>query len=796
MWVTNWFSLISLHDFLNIAKTSGIRDSWAYPLKWTLKELQVVAVITRFWLHSFGKLNLNSILFSFADAVKQLNESLKKSEALEEMVTSLSEQKVQAATDIDQLKRELKQDQSLKTKIDELAQRCDEAETESESKSRYGGNKRIQYFLTYWSLFFRQLNRLTEENDDLLKQVDSLDQVLQETKAELGRKEQDLVKSQETVTNHVDKINSLEEDSTRKSAKIQEMQASLICEKDTIAKLESEANELQQTLAQKTLNLDEREKKIQALETEMESLKSTSAEDSGMVKKELLEARSKSDELAAKNVQLEQSLNDHKTRAEELESARKTNEQLEQEASSLKSALNEKIASISGLEADVEKEKENLKTALDKHKVESSELKAQIVSLTSKLDDHQTEQTFQDQTLRDDLERSQKLCQDLEASNALLKDQIYALRDDATENAKLVDDLNDQIRSAKNELELKVESMESDAQDKDEKLQIVETEIEKKTKALQESLAAKHELEETVKKLEDQIHALGKADNQSAEFSKQLEEQSKTLREKQSEIDGLKIVEEEVIKTKRQLSDAESQIETLKQNESVLEDKVAQVTKDFNDAQASVEAYKIKMESSDRTIHDLEQEVQKLKDVIADQDNQKQSQDFAKQLAKMKQTLQALRESNVDCNQVQEDMKSQVGKDFANVLSVIEEQKTALVQENERKNELLGEITEMNNELKRRGSKISARDEQIEGLKANLEKAKSSGDHELKLAQDEIHALKAQLEAIKTSNPQQQQNKSGPNVDESQSEVMSMSSVSKVEETSRMADIESSFEER
>ncbi len=796
MWVTNWFSLISLHDFLNIAKTSGIRDSWAYPLKWTLKELQVVAVITRFWLHSFGKLNLNSILFSFADAVKQLNESLKKSEALEEMVTSLSEQKVQAATDIDQLKRELKQDQSLKTKIDELAQRCDEAETESESKSRYGGNKRIQYFLTYWSLFFRQLNRLTEENDDLLKQVDSLDQVLQETKAELGRKEQDLVKSQETVTNHVDKINSLEEDSTRKSAKIQEMQASLICEKDTIAKLESEANELQQTLAQKTLNLDEREKKIQALETEMESLKSTSAEDSGMVKKELLEARSKSDELAAKNVQLEQSLNDHKTRAEELESARKTNEQLEQEASSLKSALNEKIASISGLEADVEKEKENLKTALDKHKVESSELKAQIVSLTSKLDDHQTEQTFQDQTLRDDLERSQKLCQDLEASNALLKDQIHALRDDAMENAKLVDDLNDQIRSAKNELELKVESMESDAQDKAEKLQIVETEIEKKTKALQESLAAKQELEETVKKLEDQIHALGKADNQSAEFSKQLEEQSKTLREKQSEIDGLKIVEEEVIKTKRQLSDAESQIETLKQNESVLEDKVAQVTKDFNDAQASVEAYKIKMESSDRTIHDLEQEVQKLKDVIADQDNQKQRQDFAKQLAKMKQTLQALRESNVDCNQVQEDMKSQVGKDFANVLSVIEEQKTALVQENERKNELLGEITEMNNELKRRGSKISARDEQIEGLKANLEKAKSSGDHELKLAQDEIHALKAQLEAIKTSNPQQQQNKSGPNVDESQSEVMSMSSVSKVEETSRMADIESSFEER
>ena len=73
---------------------------------------------------------------------------------------------------------------------------------------------------------------------------------------------------------------------------------------------------------------------------------------------------------------------------------------------------------------------------------------------------------------------------------------------------------------------------------------------------------------------------------------------------------------------------------------------------------------------------------------------------------------------------------------------------------------------------------------------------KNNGQNELKLAKEEIESLKGQLEQIQLTTQSTASHTTKPNLDESQSEAMSVSSVSKAEETNRMADIESSFEER
>ena len=94
----------------------------------------------------------------------------------------------------------------------------------------------------------------------------------------------------------------------------------------------------------------------------------------------------------------------------------------------------------------------------------------------------------------------------------------------------------------------------------------------------------------------------------------------------------------------------------------------------------------------------------------------------------------------------------------------------------------MSEIRQMNEELMQRGTKISAQEESISKLKQTV----ITKDNLLKEAQEEVSYLK-----------EQSLNKTiDSNADDSRSEIMSTSTISRVEESSRMADLESSFEDR
>ena len=96
-----------------------------------------------------------------------MKESTEKSSALEEMVNSFSEQKVQSVTEIENLTKELQKSNELglncQKSLDELGKKFDQVETE----------KQVQE---------RQLKRLLNENQELLEQIDTLDNALKSSK--------------------------------------------------------------------------------------------------------------------------------------------------------------------------------------------------------------------------------------------------------------------------------------------------------------------------------------------------------------------------------------------------------------------------------------------------------------------------------------------------------------------------------------------------------------------------------------------------------------------------------------
>ena len=173
---------------------------------------------------------LNYFIFHFSDALKEkelLKEEQQKGDrttALEEMVQSLTAQKVESATEIDKLKRE-----SLK-----LKQTLDTAEAAQETHER-------------------QSKRINDENEHLLIQVDSLDKVLQSTKEEFANLKQNhlelqassivlkqefdekLVQNNSEISYLRGQLKKLEEQNLNQSTKYDETVANLMAENKELA---------------------------------------------------------------------------------------------------------------------------------------------------------------------------------------------------------------------------------------------------------------------------------------------------------------------------------------------------------------------------------------------------------------------------------------------------------------------------------------------------------------------------------------------------------------------------------
>ena len=160
-----------------------------------------------------------------------------------------------------------------------------------------------------------------------------------------------------------------------------------------------------------------------------------------------------------------------------------------------------------------------------------------------------------------------------------------------------------------------------------------------------------------------------------------------------------------------------------------------------------------------------------------------QSRKLENDCQNLKRNVQSLLAELNETKNLSQEMQAGLNKDMLDLKNVFSEKTNLLVSETEtHKNELLDEIRQMNEELMKRSSKLSAQEQEIESIKEN-------GQNKLQVAENQIQSLKEQLlnSSMNTSMSMSFTEKS---------EAMSTSTVSKVEETARMADVESSFEDR
>ena len=101
--------------------------------------------------------------------------------------------------------------------------------------------------------------------------------------------------------------------------------------------------------------------------------------------------------------------------------------------------------------------------------------------------------------------------------------------------------------------------------------------------------------------------------------------------------------------------------------------------------------------------------------------------------------MQSLLAELNETKHLSQEMQAGLNKDMLDLKNVFSEKTNLLVSETEtHKNELLDEIRQMNEELMKRSSKLSAQEQEIESIKEN-------GQNKLQVAENQIQSLKEQL---------------------------------------------------
>eukprot|EP00095_Tigriopus_kingsejongensis_P011346 snap_masked-scaffold383_size189472-processed-gene-0.8 protein:Tk11346 transcript:snap_masked-scaffold383_size189472-processed-gene-0.8-mRNA-1 annotation:"kinesin k39" len=242
------------------------------------------------------------------DAVKSLEREADKSSALEEMVQNLTEQKVQFATDQDLLK---KQSQKLNRELDETLKAKNNFETQVLGKER-------------------QLSRLVEENEQLLKQLDDLDSNKQQLREQVAQIQDSLQKADVDI-----QALGHERDGLKDELR------GLIDEKESMESSKGDNEDFARNLEHVKSENEELRGKNQGLEDENNTLKG------------------KNEAIKAENERLAGATQEAETAKEELQSVNRElaskNEELVRHCATIETNLEEKAKALQDLEVKVAK---------------------------------------------------------------------------------------------------------------------------------------------------------------------------------------------------------------------------------------------------------------------------------------------------------------------------------------------------------------------------------------------------------------------------------------------------------
>ena len=444
---------------------------------------------------------------------------------------------------------------------------------------------------------------------------------------------------------------------------------------------------------------------------------------------------------------------------------------------SLEQNLKEKDLSIHNLNEQVEKISELEKVIterdalIDSYNIEKSEFIAKLEANKNQMD----VLIQQHKVLKEKLAENEATDASAEAYESKIEElkTELCLKVAEIENYKIAtSDLDDKLRDQTSEMNKLKEEVEL----KNKEIGRLQTRWESNKENMEEELSKKQELNsaELSKTIEKYENHLGEKEQQLKSRDDEINALSIQMKSVQYELESWKdsysklkkVGEEKEAELNEAILAAEKiQLEQGKKSES---DEVMTLTQKLNHAES--EWSKVVKHNED-----LMDAVAHLKSQIAEARDQ--NLNFKQNLSKLCNDCSAMKQSLLCLSKSFGETQGNTLQDMLSINYLFNELNTKVVDQESHKSELLDEIREMNSELKKRGTKISDQEEAMSRL-----------NDQLKAAETEINSLKDMNNSSLLSNRS--------TTDEGHTEAMSTSTVSKVEEATRMADVESSFEDR
>ncbi|XP_028140397.1 GRIP and coiled-coil domain-containing protein 2 [Diabrotica virgifera virgifera] len=763
--------------------------------------------------------------------------------ALQEYIDNLTQQKLNLVTD----------NQSLKTKNETLSKRIEEYEVqlkECEEKLNTCDNENTSYK--------RQIRRLTDENEQLIVDLETL--------------EKQLAIAKEKVSDEANLIDLSE--SKEKDEKRQELEKMLSISLEEIKKLKNENSGLNDKIEVLKINLGEKDKSILTISQELVLSKSLIEEFEGLNKKKevneaesnnlnikLLESENSIKELKENNTKLKQKLKFYHSKivkfasiAKELkqnkaeildmfksyiDQVKEWKDQLDLGEKNIVKYLSSVVAENQALKQKVEEQSKvedscsfdnEIKILTDKHENEKSDLQNQLIhsqdqilniteeikranlnisQLTKDIDQLKQNNLDSNKVIEEKdkiINESQALKATYDEEKEVLLKGIQELEYLKENNLDIEESLRESSRKIENLL-LEIQELQKQLEEKKK----IETDFNSK---LAEKQKLENDLNVQISDLEKQIEALKRSKTNVEKVIEDLESQIESLKtsteekitsmstiiqEQENELNILRKENTTLLKIK---SDLHEEINKINNEEKDLKEKSEKFTVETQDKLKECEKTVANLQNQVRSFEELERRSTEEIKNIANENKQltAQNETLQENLRKFQYSLSNRIDCSIQTNEVPYN------------LDEFEEQVVSLKRENA---ELLSEMNEMNQAIKERGeiiSKLEAhREEVLKKLQIHETQANKNIDN---ITEKEriIECLNLELQEYKNnrnlgasneiislrSEIENLRDRLNANMENSyaDNDTLSTSTISRTEEVNRLKDLEGSWEEK
>ncbi|TRY67564.1 hypothetical protein TCAL_02305 [Tigriopus californicus] len=772
------------------------------------------------------KLSQNSSMEEIENLKRELNEESKdnlklqadlqessqkldhyKSETEEKLASSLNEiSTLQSKLESIQIK-----DQELEGQNEELKQAKKEIqELKAEVESNVVKLETVTISLAEKEAEAIKMTNLLIEMDGTKAKAESAEQSLQEFKVKLEESENMIKKMNEKLnleametaqaqrevdaSNHEKEMKTLEK---KKDAEIEEFKKDVKQSKNRIEELENVLARYERDLQEMKQNQEKSESMHQFDQDRQSEIEECNSK--------IFNLQKQLDQRIEENKQLQEKLHGKQSTIEDLEAA--------------KQELSDELKFKRALQDDLDAKQDSI-----------NELKAEVFKVNEA-------KTNELQSLAEDLERSKSKVKTLEDSVELRESTIHNLREEMKFFESLQTEketLSETNEYLKWELNAKSEQTLELQQKTQYQITELRTQVEELSRLVLDKAEQIKVLSEDKEKLEKDLYEVNEKEIEENHELKTLEE--KFQNEQKIHQEAIQSLQEECFRTKKDLEAAAEKacaerLKIIQEKDALIEsitrdsEEVSKNEQMMSDLTHQIESLQLAQATNNKEIESKDQEIAILRNQLQDANDK-----VLTLTENLRNSLKSIQEMAIEFEKFKHDASNMLTKGQEEMITFTSNKemefvtlKQSLVKElskaESRNTDLIDEMNQMNMEIKKRGEKLSVVEIQCESMQQEID-AKSKDLYESKKiiqdlnekitdlnphkaqsdVEETVASLTKEVEALRVSKASLEGKVKAMNQkiaqEEVQSEAMSTSTVSKVEEHSRMADVENSFEER